>query len=69
VANTWSDGTPPTIADLTFRQLLFVGSQLYVIATWQEGGGDWRSTLYYTDNAPDVIGDAAATVTWTEVVL
>ena len=69
VANTWSDSPAPAISDLTFRQLLFAGSQLYVIATWQEGGGDWRSTLYYTDNAPDVLSDAAATVTWVEVTL
>jgi hypothetical protein len=65
VDNQWSDGTAPAIDDLTFRALQFVGVRLYAAATWQEGGGDYRSALFYTDDPAAVrIG---GTPTWAQI--
>jgi hypothetical protein len=67
VTNTWSDSPAPTVADLTFRQLLFTGNRLFAIATWQNGSSAWRSWLLYTDDAYSMRSGTAGTVTWSEV--
>lgn len=67
VTNTWTDSPAPTIADLTFRQLLFTGNRLFTIATWQNGSSLWRSWAWYTDTASTMRAGTAGTVTWTEV--
>jgi len=69
VSNVWSDSPAPTVADLTFRELLFVGERLFVTATWQNGASEWRSWLFYTDNAADARGDMTAPVAWNEATL
>lgn len=69
VTNRWNDAIAPTVADLTFRQLLFVGYRLYALATWQNGASAWRSTLFYTDNAGVIQGGTAGTVTWAEAAI
>lgn len=69
VSNAWGDSPAPTVADLIFRELLFVGNRLFVTATWQNGSSEWRSWLFYTDNAADVRGDITAIVAWSEVDL
>jgi len=66
VSNTWSDSPAPTVADLTFRELLFTGNRLFAMSTWQNASSAWRSWLFYTDDAMDMRGDTAGTVTWSE---
>lgn len=67
VTNTWSDTPAPAVSDLTFRQLHFNGSRLFALATWQNGTDEWRSVIYYTDDAPMMTYDTSGTVTWTEI--
>ena len=69
VADTWSDTPDPAISDLTFRQLLWAGDRLYVLADWQNGSSAWRSTIFYTDDAGAMRGDTSGSVTWTEVTI
>lgn len=68
ITNTWSDSPAPTIADLTFRQLLFTGNRLFALATWQNGSSAWRSRIFYTDDAAGMRGDTAGTITWSEII-
>jgi hypothetical protein len=65
VTNQWSDGTAPAIDALTFRALQFVGVRLYAAATWQEGGGDYRSALFYTDDPAAI--RTGGTPTWEQL--
>lgn len=68
VTNDWSDSPAPEAGSLTYRDLLFVDDRLFTAATWQNIGDDWRSWLFYTDNAADVRTEGtAATVTWNQV--
>lgn len=67
VSDIWGDAPAPAVADLTFEKLLFAGGRLFAIANWQNGSGDERSWLFYTDDAEAVRSDATATVTWSEV--
>lgn len=69
VSNDWSDGTAPTVSsDLTFIKLQFAASgRLFALARWQNASNEWRSALFYTDNAADIRADTSATVTWTQV--
>lgn len=58
--NTWSDGVAPTVAALEFVEVLgdrFVQDRFYVLAEWQEVGGDWRTWVAITT-------DAGITWTW-----
>lgn len=51
--NTWSDGVAPTVANLSFVEILgdrFIQNRFYVLAEWQEAGGDWRSWVAYTSD-------------------
>lgn len=67
VSDAWGDaGDHAEVADLTFRQLLFVGDRLFVIATYQNAATAWRSWLLYTDNAADMRVSTAGTVIWAE---
>lgn len=67
VTNTWGDAPAPTAADLTFREFGWYGILLFVMATWQNGSGEWRSTLFYASNISDLAEDASAGITWTEI--
>jgi hypothetical protein len=67
ITNTWGDSPAPVIGDVSFRQLIFVGSRLFVLATWQNNSSEWRSTIFYTDDAPKMRTDTGQTVTWTEL--
>jgi len=67
VSNAWSDGVAPTVADLTFRKLLFAGSYLFVAATWTNATSEYRSWLWYTQDYEAMRTDTSGTVTWTEV--
>lgn len=58
VSNAWSDGTAPTVADLTFHAVQFAGAKLFTIARWTNGSGEERSWIFYTEDAGE---------TWTEV--
>lgn len=64
VANDWGDSPAPTVGDLEFQKLFFIGTGLLAMATWQNGGGSERSWIFYTLNIEDVRADPAATVTW-----
>ena len=67
VTNQWSDGTPPTVADLEFKALAFSGNRLFCGATWLNGS-DYRSWVFYTDNADEVRASGTAeAVTWSEL--
>lgn len=67
ISNAWSDSPAPAISDLTFRQLLFVGARLFVLATWQNASSAWRSVIFYTDDAAGMRTSTAGAVTWTEI--
>jgi hypothetical protein len=67
IPNDQGDSPAPTVSDVSFQQLHFVGDRLFVIGTWANGSGDERSAIFYTDNAPDVRSDTSATVTWSNV--
>jgi hypothetical protein len=67
VSNPDGDDPAPAVADLTFTKLLFVGERLFAIAEWQNGGGDYRSWVFYSDDAPVARTDLAAVVTWAEL--
>lgn len=67
VANTWEDSPAPSTDDLTFRQFLWYSTLLFVMATWQNGSGDWRSTLFYASNISDLAADPVAVIVWTEI--
>lgn len=52
--NTWSDGVAPTVAALEFVEVLgdrFIQDRFYVLAEWQEVGGDWRTWVAITSDA------------------
>lgn len=66
VANSWGDGTVPTIADLTFREFLFAGTYLLVSATWTSAS-NYRAALFYSTNYGDVRTDLTSSVTWAEI--
>ena len=66
VSNQWSDGTPPTVADLNFQKLLWSGERLFVGATWLNGS-DYRSWMFYTDDAGAMRAGTVATVSWIEI--
>lgn len=67
VGNDWSDSPAPTVAGLKFVSLMFAGDRLYAIANWQNGASEWRSWLYYTDDAGNVRDSTGGSVSWTEV--
>jgi hypothetical protein len=67
VSNAWADSPAPTVSDLTWRDLHFNAGRLFAMATWQNGSSAWRSWIFYTDNAADMVGSTAGTVTWTEI--
>lgn len=67
VANTWEDSPVPSVSDLTFRQFTWYLNYLFVMATWQNGSGDWRSTLYFTADLSALIEDPTASIAWTEI--
>ena len=67
VSNQWGDSPAPTVAGLVFRALLLVGERLFAAATWQNGSGDYRSWIFYTDDAPSMRSDPSQTVTWIEL--
>lgn len=66
VSNGAADSPAPAVADLEFTRLLFSGYRLFATAEWQSGGGDWRSWLYYSDDAA-MLRDNSRAVTWAEV--
>jgi hypothetical protein len=66
VSNPDGDDPAPTVNDLIFTALLFVGNRLFAVAELQNGGGDYRSWMFYTDDAPAARTDTSATVTWAE---
>lgn len=66
VSNQWSDGTAPTVADLNFKALLWAGERLFTGATWLNGS-DYRSWMFYTDDAGAMRAGTATAVTWTEI--
>lgn len=44
----WSDSPPPTVADLTYRQIhadIHNIDTFYVVAEWQNSSGDWRGWI------------------------
>lgn len=52
--NTWTDGVAPTVAALEFVEVLgdrFIQDRFYVLAEWQEAGGDWRTWVAITSDA------------------
>lgn len=67
VSNFWSDSPAPTVGDLTWRDLHFNSGRLFAMATWQNGSSEWRSWIFYTDDAIDMVADTSGSVTWTEV--
>jgi hypothetical protein len=66
VSNQWNDAPAPTIGDLNFQALLWIGERLLVGATWLNGI-DYRSWMFYTDDAGAMRAGTAGTVTWTEI--
>lgn len=67
VSDQWSDATPPTVGDLNFVALLFADDKLFVAASWQNAGGDYRAWVYHTTDYPEMRTDTSQTVTWTEL--
>lgn len=58
----------PAAALLTYRDLHFMDDRLFTVGTWQNGSGEWRSWIFYTDNPANVRTEGtAATVTWSEL--
>jgi hypothetical protein len=66
VSNQWSDASAPTPGSLNYQALLWVGNRLFLGATWLNGT-DYRSWMFYTDDAPDMRAGTATAVTWTEI--
>ena len=64
VSDQWGDGV--TVADLNFQALLWSGERLFVGATWLNGS-DYRSWMFYTDDAGAMRSGTVATVAWTEI--
>jgi hypothetical protein len=58
--NTWSDGSAPSVADLSFIQILpdpWVVGRFIALAAWQNGSDQWRGWLLVTP-------DDGATWSW-----
>lgn len=67
VTNYANDNPAPVPGSLNFRDLHFSEDRLFAIATWQNGTSQWRSWLFYSDNAYVARTNVAGTVTWAEV--
>lgn len=65
IPNDWYDSPGPMSEDVEFFQLLFAGDRLFLLSRWQDGDGNWRSWLCYTDDAEDVRAGSTGQVTWT----
>lgn len=67
VSDIWGDTPAPTPGGLTFEKLLFVEGRLFVVANWQNSGGDERGWIFYTDDTEAVRSDGSAAVSWSEL--
>lgn len=66
-SNQWGDAPAPTVDEIAFRALLFADGKLFTAGTWQNGDGDYRSWIWYTEDFAKMRTDSDETVTWTQV--
>lgn len=67
IPNVWYDSPGPSAYDIQFTQLMFTSSKLFLIGRWQDPAGDWRSWLWYTNQASDYRSGLVTQVIWNSV--